>query len=312
MKNFDDNNVPVLLITYKRPKNTEKLIKILLENKIKNIFIYNNGPINSVDFEDCNNTKIVVKKYSEIYSNIRVLYKKENTGLKYNIPEAINWVFDSFEKVIILEDDCIPNNLFFLFCNELLNKYAKNLRIGQICGSNFINNRNFKRKNQDSYFFSNIINCWGWATWKNRWTDVHDLEMKNWPNIKKQNLLKKFFINKKDSDYFNKMFDANYPNDIIWDRAWFLTSIVNNRFTIIPDKNLISNIGFDTKASGPNPNKYDSLNHENLYFPLKHPKTIEVDNEVDNFLINEGFSYPSLKHRIINKLKKIFDLKLSM
>ena len=309
MEKLENNNTPVLLITYKRPKNTEKLIKILLENKIKNIFIYNNGPINSVDFEDCNNTKTVVKKYSEIYSNIRVLYKKQNTGLKYNIPEAINWVFDSFEKVIILEDDCIPNDLFFLFCNELLNKYEKDLRIGQICGSNFINNRNFKRKNQDSYFFSNIINCWGWATWKNRWTNVHDIEMKNWPNIKKKKVIEDFFNNKKNSDYFNKMFDANYPNNVIWDRAWFLTSILNNRLTIIPDKNLISNIGFDTKASGPNPKKYNSLKHENLNFPLKHPGIVEIDNDCDQFLINEGFSNPPHMYRIMNKLKKIFSYK---
>ena len=46
MENIEFNNAPVLLITYKRPENTEKLLKILLENKIKNIFIYNNGPIN--------------------------------------------------------------------------------------------------------------------------------------------------------------------------------------------------------------------------------------------------------------------------
>lgn len=309
MENIEFNNAPVLLITYKRPENTEKLLKILLENKIKNIFIYNNGPINKIDLKDCKRTKDIVKKYSAIHPNIKVLYKNKNTGLKHNIPEAINWVFDYFDKVIILEDDCIPSKLFFLFCNELLVKYENNLRIGQISGSNFINNRQFKRKNQDSYFFSNIINCWGWATWKNRWTHVHDLEMTKWPEIKKNNVIKNFFNNKKNSDYFHKMFDDNYPNDIIWDRAWFLTNIINNRLTIIPDKNLISNIGFDIKASGPNPPKYDSLKHENLDFPLIHPKFLEADSDVDKFLIREGFSYPSLKFRIINKLKKIFSFK---
>tara|TARA_B110000977_G_C11062511_1_gene486520 strand:- start:102 stop:1037 length:936 start_codon:yes stop_codon:yes gene_type:complete len=306
MENFGNSNAPVLLITYKRAKNTEKIIKILLDNKIKDIFIYNNGPINNLDFVDCNDTKIVVKKYETIHQNIKVLYKKENTGLKYNIPEAINWVFESFNKVIILEDDCIPNDPFFLFCNILLDKYEKNLRIGQISGSNFINNRGYKRKNKDSYFFSNIINCWGWATWKNRWTNVHDLEMKSWPSVKKKKIIESFFNNKKNSNYFNKIFDTNYPNNVIWDRAWFLTNIINNRLTIIPDKNLISNIGFDARASGPNPKKYDSLKHENLIFPLEHPKIIEADKDCDQFLIKEGFSKPLFKYRLINKLKKFF------
>ena len=66
MENIEFNNAPVLLITYKRPENTEKLLKILLENKIKNIFIYNNGPINKIDLKDCKRTKDIVKKYSVI------------------------------------------------------------------------------------------------------------------------------------------------------------------------------------------------------------------------------------------------------
>ena len=307
MEKIEDKNIPVLLITYKRPKNTEKLINILLENKIRNIFIYNNGPIDEKDLEDCKRTKEVVENYDKNYSHIRALYKKRNTGLKYNIPEAIDWVFGKFDKVIILEDDCIPNNFFFLFCNQLLDKYEKDLRIGQISGSNFINHRGFKRKSKDSYFFSKIINCWGWATWKNRWTNIHDVEMSKWPDIKKEKIVEKYFDNKKNSDHFNKIFNNNYPDNVIWDRAWFLTSIIYKRLTIIPDKNLISNIGFDDKASGPNPKKYNSLIHEKLNFPLQHPKIIEVDNDCDQFLIKEGFSNLPIKYRIINKLKKIFE-----
>ena len=41
----------------------------------------------------------------------------------YNIPEAINWVFQTNDRAIILEDDCFPNQNFFSFCNELLEKY---------------------------------------------------------------------------------------------------------------------------------------------------------------------------------------------
>lgn len=221
MEKLKDKDAPVLLITYKRPKNTEKLINILIKNKIKNIFIYNNGSIDFNDLNDCRETREVIKHFSKNYPNIRVLYKKRNTGLKYNIPEAINWVFEVFNKVIILEDDCIPNRSFFLFCNTLLKKFENDKRIGQISGSNFINAMGFKKKNSDSYFFSKIINCWGWATWKNRWTNVHDIEMKNWPKIKEKKLVEKYFENKKNANYFNKIFDNNYPNNVIWDRAWF-------------------------------------------------------------------------------------------
>ena len=77
MINYENLSSPVLLITYRRPENTEKIINILLENNIKNIFIYNNGPIGIFDIEDCEKTKKIVEKYSKQFDNIKTLYKKK-------------------------------------------------------------------------------------------------------------------------------------------------------------------------------------------------------------------------------------------
>ena len=41
-----------------------------------------------------------------------------------------------------------------------------------------------------------------------------------------------------------------------------------------------------------------------MYFPLKHPENIVINKLVDDFLIREGFSNPSLGYRILNRLKK--------
>ena len=296
---------PVLLITYKRSNNTKELLDILIENKIKHIFIYNNGPISDQDLAESNKTREVVKKYSNKYPNIKTLYKNKNTGLKYNIPEGINWVFEYFNRVIVLEDDCFPSSSFFKFCDQLLEKYEFDFTVGQISGSNFLNFKKFKRKDNYSYFFSRIINCWGWATWKSRWVNVHDVEMKKWPEIYKNNLLSDFFKIPKNTKYFNKVFNNNFKNGILWDRAWFLTNIINNRLTIFPSKNLISNRGYDQFKSGPNPNKWNSLELENLNFPLTHPNNIFFDSDVDNFLIEQGFSNPKLLYRIKNRIKKL-------
>ena len=91
-----------------------------------------------------------------------------------------------------------------------------------------------------------------------------------------------------------------------WDRPWTLVNLMNNRLSIFPDKNLISNIGDDDVALHKNPKKWDSLNLESLKFPLKHPTIISCDNEVDNFLTKEGFSMPKLSFRIKNKIKRLF------
>ena len=82
MLQSNNRNAPVLLITFKRPDNTEKLINILIENKINKIFIYNNGPRNEDDNLECSKTKKIIQSYSKQYNNIEVLYKEKNTGLK--------------------------------------------------------------------------------------------------------------------------------------------------------------------------------------------------------------------------------------
>ena len=77
-------------------------------------------------------------------------------------------------KMIVFQIDV------FKFCKILLKKYKNDLRVAQISGNNFLNFKNFKRRNNDSYFFQKFTSSWGWATWKNRWHEIYDSNMKSW------------------------------------------------------------------------------------------------------------------------------------
>ena len=46
-----------------------------------------------------------------------------NKGCKYAVSSAIDWFFDNETEGIILEDDCIPNIEFLIYCSALLKKY---------------------------------------------------------------------------------------------------------------------------------------------------------------------------------------------
>ena len=307
MIDLENKNSPVLLITYKRPKNTEKLINILIDNKIKNIFIYNNGSLNDLDLEDCKKTKNIVKKYSDLHNNIRTLFKEKNTGLKYNIPEALDWVFETFDRTIILEDDCFPDKSFFKFCNILLEKYNNDQRIAQISGNNFLNFRDYVRRNNDSYFFSKFTSSWGWATWKDKWQSVYDEDIRLWPIFKNEGWIKDFLKNEKSENFWTKYLERRYQlKDDDWDKPWTLANFMNNRLSIFPNKNLISNTGNDSAAAHKNPKKWNSMKLEEMKFPLKHPKFIVCDTQVDDFITSQGFSNPKLVYRIKNKIKKLF------
>ena len=48
------------------------------------------------------------------------------------------------------------------------------------------------------------------------------------------------------------------------------------------------------------------LKLENLEFPLTHPNEIKQNDDIDDFIIAQGFTNPPIKYRILNKLKKLF------
>tara|TARA_Y100000741_G_scaffold24166_1_gene17455 strand:+ start:2597 stop:3514 length:918 start_codon:yes stop_codon:yes gene_type:complete len=295
---------PVLLMTYIRPKNTNFLLNLLFKFNQDKIFVFNDGLNNLVHKDLHQKTRKIILDFKK-KMKIKIIFPKKNLTQRNNLPYALEKVFKNNDRVIILEDDCIPNYSFFKFSNLILEKYKDDNRISQVSGNNFLNFKKFKRRNRDSYFFSTLTSSWGWATWRNRWSNYYDKDIKMWPLIKNQSWLNDILHNDKSVKFWKKAFERRYKGlDDDWDRPWTFVNFINNRLNIFPNKNLISNIGDDNTALHSNPKKWNKLKLEKMKFPLNHPKFVIRDKQVDDFLTIEGFSTPKLSYRIKNKLKK--------
>ena len=317
-------------MTYLREKNTFKILDILRKIKYKNIYLFNDGLITKKDQKKINQKNIFVSndglvnrtkinqqdkyihqtfrkrinKYKKKYK-IKVIMPQRNLHHRFAQPYALSKVFKKYSEVIVLEDDTIPNKSFFKFCSQLLIKFRNDKRISIISGNNFLNYKNFKRRNNDSYFFSKFTTTWGWATWKDRWEDSFDINMNDWPKVKKEGWMKDILLNDKSEKFLSKYLHRRFKLiDQDWDRAWQFGCLINGRLTIFPCKNLITSVGQDEFATHKNPKKWDRLPLEEMKFPLKHPKIIVADSLVDNFLTKEGFSKPDIIYRIKNKIRK--------
>ena len=300
------NQTPVLIMTYIREKNTFKILDILKKINQKNIFLFNDGLFKSIDKKIHQNFIKNIINYKK-KNKIKIILPKKNLHHIFAQPYALSKVFKNYSEVIVLEDDTIPNKSFFKFCNQLLFRYKDDKRISIISGNNFLNYKNYKRRNNDSYFFSKFTTTWGWATWKDRWEDSFDINMKNWPKVKKEGWMKDILFNDKSEKFLSKYLHRRFKLiDKDWDRVWQFGCLINGRLTIFPNKNLITSVGQDEFATHNNPKKWDRLPLEELKFPLTHPKIIVADNRVDNFLTKEGFSRPNIMSSVKNKLKKLF------
>ena len=235
---------PVVIFVYNRKKETKILLNRLARLKPKNIIIIFDGPKdNKEDKKKCAEVQKIVKNISWKCKK-KYIGSKQNLGLKKRVTSGLNLVFDSYDRAIILEDDCIPNKSFFLFCEFFLDKFKNNKKIAGITGNNFQ-----KEKIKETFYYSKFSSIWGWATWSRVWK-TYDLEIKFWKRFKNSTNWKNYFENKKEWKFWTEIFDKVYKNEInSWAYSNQLCNWYHDRLTIVPKNNLIKNIGFSSNAT---------------------------------------------------------------
>lgn len=76
----------------------------------------------------------VCKQQMLVFPELHLMYRDKNIGCKYGPYGSISWFFNHEEEGVILEDDCVPDLIFFPFVREMLVKYRNDNRISMIAG----------------------------------------------------------------------------------------------------------------------------------------------------------------------------------
>lgn len=302
---------PVVLIIFKRPNTTEKVFEAIRQAKPPKLFVIADGPRadRSGEAENCEATRAIIEQVDwncEVITN----FSDVNLGCRLRVSSGLDWVFSQVEEAIILEDDCLPHPTFFQFCDELLDKYRDDNRIMVVAGNNFQYGR---VRNQDSYYFSRYNHCWGWATWRRAWQH-YDHEMKLWPKIRDEDWLRDILLELSAVKFWQNIFQYTYEKKInSWAYAWTFSCWIQNGLSILPNVNLVSNIGYSLDATHTvnNYNNFANMPVVPIDFPLQHPLFIIRNSQADFFTQKNNF-YDSrisvvLKQKIkhlANKLSK--------
>ncbi|CAM4096214.1 hypothetical protein [Gillisia limnaea] len=298
-------NTPLLFIIFNRPEITQKVFEEIKKQKPKYLFVAADGPRENIndDFEKCTSARKIVLDGIDWDCEVKTLFRKENLGCGKGVSLAINWFFENVEQGIILEDDCLPNHSFFSFCEVLLEKYKYNEQIYAISGDNF---QNGISRGNASYFFSNYVFVWGWATWRRAW-EKYDFNMEELDQFKKNNSICKIDKRKKFRDYWLNIFEEVAKKNIdTWDYQWVFSIWKNNALTILPNTNLISNIGFGenathTKGSSP----FANLETVEIGV-ISHPDKIIVNKKADDYASDLVYNIKGSKNNILSRLINSF------
>ena len=294
-------NTAVLFLVFNKLNTTKQVFEAIQKAKPPRLYIAADGPREAIDNEEekVKSVRDYIMSNIDWKCDVKTLFREQNLGCKMAVSGAIDWFFKNEEMGIIVEDDCLPNQSFFWFCEELLEKYKGDMRIGQISGDNF---QEGVKRGEGDYYFSIYNHIWGWASWASRWKN-YDVSLKSFDN---STFIENIFSDKKTISYWKQIFASMKQQKInTWDYQWTFAIWKNKQLTVLPNTNLIQNIGFGTDATHTkSESELSNMEHSDLILK-NHPINIERNLEADEFTSKKMFNKTSIITRIINKIKKL-------
>jgi hypothetical protein len=292
-------NTAVAFFVFNRPALTDRVFSQIKKAAPRQLFIIADGPRS-----ECPNDPMLCATVLEIINQVtwdcelHTLIRSENLGCRQSIPQGLDWVFTFTDRCIILEDDCLPDLSFFIYCENLLKHYENDLEVMTIggCSPELTN-----QVHEASYYFSRYPNVWGWATWKRVWDQV-EVNKNHWEFHRSTGWLKQLLPNEQHRNFWHHIFDQLNELDT-WDYSLVYSCWLAGGLSIRPSQNLIKNIGFEQSATHTKDVSHflSKLIAAKMAFPLNHPTNKIVDQTIEDRI--EWLLYSGIDQRKLSLVK---------
>ncbi len=277
----------VLFLIFNRPDTTQQVFEAIRAAKPPRLYVAADGARQNREgeFMRCEEVRKIATTV-DWPCEVKTLFRNKNLGCNLGPFGGISWFFENEEEGIILEDDVLPIPSFFEYCDDLLERYRHDLKVGVISGCNLVSKR---FKPAESYFFSRYNHVWGWASWRRAWQH-YDVTMHNWPEWRDKGGLKSISDgNKLFESYWSAIFDTAYRGNVdSWDYQWTFSCWYHGMVTALPANNQTYNLGFGhsdaVHTTGDIPAYIKESIPEPLIIPLIHPKTVERSLVADTII----------------------------
>lgn len=281
---------PTLFLIFNRPDTTVQVFKAIQAARPTRLYVAADGPRSDRpgEAERCAEVRRIATAINWP-CELHTLFREQNLGCRRAVSGAITWFFEHESEGIVLEDDTLPDPSFFRYCEALLERYRDVPKVMAICGGAYFPPR---LAPHESYCFSHVFDPWGWATWRRAWQN-YDHDFSTLDSVTASGQFRRF--GQRLADFWMKVFnDTKEERCDSWAYRWIFTIIRDAGLVIVPNCNLISNLGFGEGATHTvdAQSGLASLPTRELMLPLLHPDTPEVNprREAAIMKLRHGFS----------------------
>ncbi|MEN9612902.1 MAG: hypothetical protein RLZZ628_3716 [Bacteroidota bacterium] len=236
---------PIALFAYNRPKHLARAIQSLADNEFAKqsiLYLFCDGVKKGASpeqFAQIAATRSIAQDPAlhSKFAEVIIIQQEINIGLANSIIKGVTQVIQQHGKIIVLEDDLITSPYFLSFMNDALNVYENDSKVLSIGACNFFANP----PKAVTTFFLSIPECWGWATWTNRWALFNADGEALYTALKAKNLLSSF--NLEGAYPFERMLQQSIAGKVSsWAIRWYAVSLLNNKINLYPTRSLTNHI----------------------------------------------------------------------
>lgn len=293
---------PIAIFAFNRPNHLQKTLKSLLESPLamsSKCFIFIDGPRTEED-------KALVEQVHRIamntdgFENKTIIKQTNNLGLAQSIIQGVSQITEEYGQVIVLEDDILVAPCFLEYMNLALEIYRDDSAVGSIQAY-------CPELNTDlgETFFLLGADCWGWATWRDRWQCFEPDGKKLLAELKNKNLMSTFDFDS-HAGLQAMLEDQIAGKNNSWAVRWVASSVLNGLHALYPGNSLVQNIGFDGSGA-----HCDTTNAYDVVPATKLPDLEKIaveDNPAARAAMTRFYKQlkPKLTTRIVNRARKWF------
>ena len=234
---------PVALFVYNRLDNTQKTVEHLLANTLATdteLYVFSDGGKDPASWQKVNEVRHYLYRLREeveqtkALKRITLVERPENIYLERNIIEGISQVFETHDRIIVLEDDICTSPYYLQYMNQAFDLYQDIPKVMHVAG---FTNLNIQTQ---PFYFTPHMSGWGWGTWRDRWQQ-HFVHYK----IREQALQ-----GMTEEDQSAIQYGGVFPclrsldkHPIPWDICWEIAVYKAGGLCLTPARTLVRNIG---------------------------------------------------------------------
>jgi FkbM family methyltransferase len=258
---------PVALFTYRRPVHLAKTLEALRNNAEASrteLFVFSDNSKSLTDSADVEAVRTMLRTVNG-FAATHIVFRNTNFGLARNITEGVTAVLARHNNVIIVEDDIVVSPFFLRFMNEALQNYRDVARVGSISGYCYP----VTDPVPETYFIRGA-DCWGWATWRDRWRCYNPDSRELAAELETRNLLHAFDFDG-EASFLQMLKDHIAGKNDSWAVRWHASCYLRDLLILYPGRALAQNVGRDGSGT------HSAVTDESLNVMLS-PSPIDIGN----------------------------------